>query len=40
MIAEAFASGNVGKPGTYRLRVASVLRDDGLNDRNRAPKDS
>jgi len=36
----AQAMGRDGVLDAYHLRVASVLRDYGLNDRNEAPKDS
>ena len=34
------AKGRSGIFADYRLRVASVVRDYGLNDRNEAPEDS
>ncbi len=36
----AQAKGRGGIFSDYRLRVASVIRDYGLNERNTAPKDS
>lgn len=36
----AQAQGRSGVFKNYRLRVASVLRDYGLNDRDQAPSDS
>jgi heme-degrading monooxygenase HmoA len=36
----AQAAGRGGVFATYRLRVAHVLRDYGLNDREQAPTDS
>ena len=32
--------GRTGAFDAYRLRIASVVRDYGLNDRNEAPEDS
>ncbi|MET1026679.1 MAG: antibiotic biosynthesis monooxygenase [Dongiaceae bacterium] len=37
---EAQGEGRNGVFSNYRLRVASVLRDYGLNERNEAPTDS
>ena len=37
---KAQAKGRGGVFADYRLRVASVLRDYGLNERDQAPKDS
>jgi len=37
---EAQADGRGGVFSDYRLRVAEVVRDYGLNDRAQAPKDS
>ncbi|MFT3838102.1 MAG: antibiotic biosynthesis monooxygenase [Myxococcaceae bacterium] len=37
---EAQAKGRAGVFAAYRLRVASVLRDYGLTDRDQAPADS
>lgn len=36
----AQASGRGGVFADYRLRVASVIRDYGMNERNEAPRDS
>ena len=36
----AQARGRAGVFSDYRLRVASVIRDYGMNDRNAAPEDS
>ncbi len=36
----AQAMGRDGVLDAYRLRIASVVRDYGLNDRNEAPEDS
>ncbi len=37
---KAQAAGRAGLFADYRLRVASVLRDYGLNERDQAPADS
>jgi heme-degrading monooxygenase HmoA len=37
---KAQAKGRGGVFADYRLRVASVLRDYGMNERDQAPKDS
>lgn len=36
----AQASGRAGLFADYRLRIASVIRDYGLNEREQAPEDS
>jgi heme-degrading monooxygenase HmoA len=36
----AQASGRTGTFQDYRLRIAGVIRDSGLHDRNQAPADS
>ena len=38
--AEAQAKGRAGVFADYRLRVASVIRDYGMNERAEAPRDS
>ena len=38
--AEAQATGRGGIFKDYRLRIAGVIRDYGMNDRAQAPKDS